>query len=442
MIAYNAAIISIIKLFLISKFIYYIRFLEEYSIINDNSYSFLKLLSLNEIYEGIKFLENKIGVKKMDNKPETSMDDFDEKSKRLVRKWFSLRSLAKSTQETYIIYMKQFLKYHGTTLYDIYVKAYREQEENIPDTIRSLTNYILDYKYYLDNSNYSDSTKYLKLKVIISFCRAYKLEIPDIRQKRGLCEPKNYERPITKDELLLMLNTSPLREQAFLTLQATTGMGSKEVRKLTLWDILESINKECDSRYQTINEILNNRDNILEHRVFEFNIVREKVNYRYITFTTSEGMERILRYIDYRYNYCNDKLSLNDDVDEYIFITNQGRPMEQRTVTAMYRIMGERVGFKTKPNQYRFWRSHNIRKYFYNIVEECVGSEYADEWLGHVPNNVTRAYARREYRMRNAYINCIPYLSLTSNYERGNGRIEHKILMLEKELKRLKEEWD
>lgn len=379
-------------------------------------------------------------IKKMDKKPKTSMNGFDEKSQQLIRKWFSLRSLAKSTQETYLVYLKQFLKYHNTTLYDIYRKAYTEQEDKVPETIRQLTNYILDYKYYLDNSNYSDSTKYLKLKVIISFCRAYKLEIPEIRQKRAICEAKNYERPITKEELLLMLNTSPLREQAFLALQATSGMGSKEVRTLTVLDVLNSINKECNVHYQSIAEILNNKDEILKHKCFEFNIVREKVNYRYITYTTREGMERLLRYIEYRYYYCTNQLEIKDDVDEFIFVTNVGEPMEQRTVTAMYRIMGERVGFKTKPHQYRFWRSHNIRKYFYNIVEGCVGSEYADEWLGHVPSTVTRAYARREYRMRNAYINCIPYLSLTDNFEKGNGRVERKIQQLQEELERLRNE--
>lgn len=376
----------------------------------------------------------------MNKKPETSMYGFDDKSRPLIHKWFSVRSLAKSTQKVYLLYMAQFLKYHNLSLYELYSVAYEEQQNAIPETVRQLSNFILEYKYYLDNSSYSDSTKYLKLKVIVSFCRAYKLEIPDIRQKRAICEAKNYERPISKEELLLMLNTSPLREQAFLSLQATTGMGSKEVRTLTVWDILQSINKECNTHYNTIREIQENKDMILKHECFEFNIVREKVNYRYITFTTSESMGRLLRYIEYRYNHPNDKLRLKDDIDEFIFITNKGEQMEQRTVTAMYRIMGERVGFKTKPHQYRFWRSHNIRKYFYNIVEECVGSEYADEWLGHVPSTVTRAYARREYRMKNAYINCIPYLSLTSEYEKGNGRVERKIQLLEQELEKLKKE--
>ena len=376
----------------------------------------------------------------MNKKPETNINGFDDESKNLIHKWFSLRSLAKSTQSVYLLYISQFLKYNNISLHELYDIAFKEQQNNVPETVRKLTNCILNYKYYLDNSNYSDSTKYLKLKVIVSFCRAYKLEIPEIRQKRAICEAKNYERPITKEELLLMLNTSPLREQAFLSLQATTGMGSKEVRTLTVWDILQSINKECNTHYNTISEIQQNKDNILKHKCFEFNIVREKVNYRYITYTTQEGMTRLLRYIEYRYNHNNGKLRLKDDVDEFIFITNKGEPMEQRTVTAMYRIMGERAGFKTKPHQYRFWRSHNIRKYFYNVVEECVGSEYADEWLGHVPSAVTRAYARREYRMRNAYITCIPYLSLTSEYEKGNGRVERKIQLLEQELEKLKKE--
>ena len=371
-------------------------------------------------------------------KPKTSIDDFDEKSRPLIRKWFSLRSLAKSTQRLYILYINQFLEYHKTTLYDLYQIAYKEQEENVPEDIRTLCNFILDYKYYLDNSKYTDSTKYLKFKVIVSFCRAFKLQIPEVRQKRALCEPKNYERPITKDELILMLTTSPLREQAFLSLQATSGMGSKEVRTLTIWDILQCINKECDAHYDTVKEILEHKDEILSHKVFEFNIIREKVNYRYITYTNRETMERLIRYIEYRYDYVSDRTQLVDDVDSAIFVTKTGKMMGQKAVTAMYRVMGERVGFKTNPRQYRFWRSHNIRKYFYNIVEGCVGQEYADEWLGHVPSTVTRAYARREYRMRNAYVHCLPYLALTDGFEKGNGRVERKIRFLEDELEKLK----
>lgn len=376
----------------------------------------------------------------MDKKPKTELSDFDEKSQPLIRKWFSLRSLAKSTQKVYLIYISQFLKFHNTTLYEIYKIAYEEQEKRVPESLRNISNQLLEYKYFLDESNYSDSTKYLKIKVIISFCRAYKIEIPEIRQKRAICEAKNYERPIKKDELLLMLNTSPLREQAFLSIQATSGMSSKEVRTLTVWDILQSINIECHTHYESIIDILNNRENILKNKMFQFNIVREKVNYRYITFITNEAMSRVIRYIDYRYSYCDGNLLLGDDVDEPIFVTKYGTPMSQKAVTGMYRIMGEKVGFKTKSHQYRFWRSHNIRKYFYNIVEECVGQEYADEWLGHVPSSVTRAYARREYRMRNAYQNCIPYLSLTDDVEKGNGRVERKIRLLEQELEKLKKE--
>lgn len=97
-----------------------------------------------------------------------------------------------------------------------------------------------------------------------------------------------------------------------------------------------------------------------------------------------------------------------------------------------------KVGFTNAENTYRFWRSHNIRKYFYNIVEEIVGIEYADEWLGHVPNKVTMAYARREYRMKQAYLKCLPYLLLETDME----DFTQKINDLEEEIKRLKEKYE
>ena len=376
--------------------------------------------------------------KKKNTNTETHLQKFDTQSQHILRDWFSRRSLAKSTQKVYAINLKQWTNYHKTTPYQIYKKAFKEQQEEIPETLRYLTRIILDYKYFLDNSNYSQTTKYLKLKVITSFCQAFQLETPNIRIKRPICEEKNYERPITREELLLMLNSSPLREQAFLGIQATTGMGSQEVRTLQIHHILTSINNECQSNYHTLQQVITNKEEILKHKIFEFNITRRKVNYRYITYTTSDTMERILRYLEYRMN-TGGHIHLEDgNPHNYVFVTHHGEPMDQKAVTGMYRVMGEKVGFQSQPFTYRFWRSHNIRKYFYNIVEDVVGSEYADEWLGHVPSSVTRAYARREFRMRNAYMKCLPYLSLANVVERGSERVERKIKLLEEELENLK----
>jgi len=366
--------------------------------------------------------------------------DFDKKSQQIINQWFTIRSLSRSTQKTYIIYFKQFLQYNKTTPYKIYKKGYKEQKTQTPLQNRTLTQQILNYKYYIDNQDYTDATKYLKIKTIYSFCRAFKLETPDIRIKRPVCENKNYEKPLTKKELLLLLNTSPLREKAFLSIQATSGMSSKEVRTLTIQDIITTINRECDTHYNTINEILQNKQHILSHKIFEFNIVRKKVNYRYITYITDEAMENVLTYIQYRQNHDKKEIQPHNNIGTPIFVTNKGTPMTQKTVTAMYRIMGERVGFKTTPNTFRFWRSHNIRKYFYNLAEDIVGQEYADEWLGHVPSTVTRAYARREHRMREAYLKCYPYLTLNYNESNKDNNIKQKIKLLENEIEKLKQE--
>ena len=148
-------------------------------------------------------------------------------------------------------------------------------------------------------------------------------------------------------------------------------------------------------------------------------------------------MTHILNYIQFRQKQTNNK-KLTENTYDPIFITNKGTPMTSRTVTAMYREMGNKTGFTSEQNTYRFWRSHNIRKYFYNIVEEIVGSEYADEWLGHMPNKVTRAYARREHRMKEAYLKCLPYLL----FEEDTTEIRKKVEDLEEEIKLLKSKYE
>ena len=239
----------------------------------------------------------------------------------------------------------------------------------MPLNQRVLTQLILDYKYYIDTQNYAQTTKNIKIKVIYSFCKAFELETPHIRLKHAICEDKNYERPITKSELLLLFKSNPLREKAFLILQATTGMSSKEARTITIHDLLTSINNELQTNYETADDIITNREKILQHTIYEIRKTRKKVNYRYITYINKECMKHIINYIMFRRKQTNKK-KLSEDTYAPLFITNQGKKMGSRAVTAMYREMGNKVGFVSKTNTYRFWRSHNIRKYFYNICQK------------------------------------------------------------------------
>lgn len=363
----------------------------------------------------------------------TKLVEFDKNSQKIIRRWFTIRSLSESTAQTYLSYISQWLNFTGLTLFSIYDIAQKEQFEQVPLNQRKLTQHILDYKYEIDNSEYAQTTKNIKMNVIYSFCRAFEFEIPKIRLKKAVCESKNYEKPLTKQEILLLMNNNSLREKAFVVLQATSGMSSKEARNISIYQLLTAINNELNTEYQTVEELFQNKEKILQRKAYEIKLVRSKVNYRYITFINNECMKHLLNYIDFRRKQSNNK-QLSNDLNAPLFITNKGTPMNSKAVTAMYREMGKKVGFTSVENTYRFWRSHNVRKYFYNIVEDCVGSEYADEWLGHVPSKVTMAYARREFRMKQAYMKCLPYLALEENM----SEVYSKINDLEEEIKRLK----
>lgn len=313
----------------------------------------------------------------------------------ILQRWFAIRSISPSTQEIYKINIKSFEDSCGMTLEELYHQ--QKKECTYPLEEQTLYNAILMYKYELDNSNYAETTKKLKLQTVFSFCKAFKFPRPDVRQKKVLCEEKNYERPLTKKELSIMMDSSGLRERAFISLQSMTGMGSQEVRTLTIDKIIKVVNETMGKEY-SFEDIWQNIDEILSYtRVFKIKIVRKKVNYRYITFIPPITMKHIFEYLVYR-RKIRDNKQIYSRYD-YIFVTKSGKVMTSKTVTAMYREIGKKCGFESEFNTYRYWRSHNIRKYFYNIVEDVVGSEFADEFLGHVPSKTTQAYARREYRM-------------------------------------------
>lgn len=365
----------------------------------------------------------------------TKISDLDKNSQTIVNRWFTIRSLSKSTQEPYLCYFSDFVKYTQRSVYELYEKAKEEEKNGVNENDRELTWFIIDYKHHIEEMGYAHNTVNLKLNVIFSFCRSFDFPIPKFRIKKALCEDKNYERPLKKEEILQMMNVSPLRESAFIIIQAHSGMGSKEVRSLTIQQIVDVVNNELDTDYKSIQEIVDDKSKILSHDIYEITIIRSKINYRYTTYINNETMDHILRYISWRMKQNNNK-GLKNTFNELLFITNKGEPMTQKAVTAMYREIGNRCGFESQSNTYRYWRSHNIRKFFFNIVEETVGEEYAHEWLGHKSDSVTRAYSRRKYRSRKAYEKCIPHLRIEPQ---SREELVEKIRNLELELKRIKE---
>ena len=364
----------------------------------------------------------------------TKISDFDKPSQKILKRWFTIRSLSSSTQEPYLSYFTDFIKFSKKPLIDIYEKAKEEERKGIPENDRELTWLIIDYKNYIDEQDYAQNTKNLKMNILFSFCRSFDFPIPKFRMKKALCEEKNYERPLKKEEILEMLNVSPLRERAFINIQASSGMGQKEVRSLTIKNILDCINNELDTNFKRANDLVENYDQIIAHEIYEIVLIRSKASYRYVTYLNNQSMGDIIKYIGWRCKQTNKK-RLGNDKNELLFVTNEGKPMSQKAVTAMYREVGNRCGFETDQYQYRYWRSHNVRKYFYNIVESVVGEEYAHEWLGHKADSVTRAYARRQYRMRTAYERCLPFLKLETE---TNEKLEKRLRELEKEIAQLK----
>ena len=365
----------------------------------------------------------------------TKLSDFSKQDQIILKRWFTIRSLSDSTQEPYLSYFSGFLDFCNLSVERIYNKAKEEEREGIPEKDRELTWLIVDYKNYIEDKQYAQNTINLKLNIIFSFCRSFDFPIPKFRMKKALCEEKNYERPLTKEEILQMMNVSPLRERAFIMIQCGSGMGSKEVRSLTIKQIIDVINKELGTNCESVDDVLSKKPEILSHNIYEITIIRSKTNYRYTTFMNNETMKHILEYIEWRSKQDNKK-RLTYAKNEPLFVTNEGKPMSQKTVTAMYREIGNRCGFESEEYTYRYWRSHNIRKFFYNIVEAVVGEEFAHEWLGHKSDNVTRAYSRKVFRMRSAYEKCIPYLRIESE---SDDELKKRVEQLEMEIRKLKE---
>jgi len=124
----------------------------------------------------------------------------------------------------------------------------------------------------------------------------------------------------------------------------------------------------------------------------------------YTTFSTYESIESILLYL-------KSSPAIEDD---YLFRSQQtDKQIPQKTIGNQFNIINYRAGFG-KVDRQIFFRSHNLRKYFTNVLHKNkVTKERIDWMLGHQIDSTSNSYFKSDTSdLKEEYTRCIKDLSM------------------------------
>jgi len=327
--------------------------------------------------------------------------------------WVLRQGLEKSTFKTYLQCLKKYCEVTGMTPVELITEAEAEEESGIRMRNRRINLHLLKFRKALEDENKAPSTINLYYYAIRSFYDAMDIELPRIRRPSGdICLEQNYGRLITRKELRALVSMAPPREKALIYLMALSGMAQAEARRLTIRKFLDAAGDAIGRELKTVEDLFEAEEELREE-IITLDIVRKKVNYRYMTFIPPEATREIINYLKERMYGRNEKIRVRD-YERALFVKRNGEDIDRDIIVTNFRRIGLEAGFKKRDGAYSFWRAHALRKYFISTIINKIGDKILADFLaGHKISDVDRAYWYMDPEdLKRRYMKALPYLSI------------------------------
>jgi integrase len=348
----------------------------------------------------------------------------------LIKKFLRNRELQKSTETRYLGNLKLYCKFIDKTPTEFIDEADFEEDSRIRLRNRKVGNYLLDFREWLNNNNYSEHTKATAMMVVKSLYNEFSIELPKLRFKKNLPVEDISDIP-TKDDIRLALSYANLKYKAIFLLMTSSGMRASDIRALKYSDLLKSLegyiklpNKDILNVDVLINTLEESSNELI---VPTWKFIAQKTNTPTITFCTPEALQAILIYL---------KTEPPKNIDEPLFHSNlyKNQKIGRHGITQYFQRINRKCEFKSR-GPLGFFRSHKLRKFFATTLYRKELQQLTIDWLlSHRIDAVTNSYFKLHVEsLKEQYITCIEDLSIEDTEVRVLESEDKKLL---KELQR------
>ncbi|MCE5213257.1 MAG: hypothetical protein LLF83_00865 [Methanobacterium sp.] len=301
------------------------------------------------------------------------------------------------------------------------IKEAREDQINHPwMDDRLITLHFVEFIQYLKKSKKAPGYMTNIMKTVKAFYRSHEIDIPNNIQTT-FTDPKTKiitdKDILTRKDIEKALTYANKKYQAIILLASSSGMGSAELRSLTVGNYLESLNITIDSF--DINNVLN----ILEsnNEVPTWNIIRIKTGKPYITFSSPESCKAINEYLKERSKIKYKNHTIKPDSPLF---PNGSEFMKDSGIPRYFRKLNNRCGFGYVDEHERtvFFHCHGLRKFFISKLSNNENFDYLMAlWLtGHSVESITDTYVKMNVdKIKVKYVDVLPEIVVRDmqNYE-------------------------
>ena len=320
---------------------------------------------------------------------------MDVKNDAKLQQWFQLLDLSERTQETYLIYMREFCTCINKTPTELIGEAIAETKAGLLLSERNTVGYILMFKKFLKDKGRAPKTHAVAMSTIKSFYSAFDIQLSSslgkTRNSLPLRENQNF---LSKADITKMItNAASLRDKAIFLTMVTSGMARQEIVNLRFKDI------DYD-----------------DNGIGIINIRRQKSQVEFTTFISPEAVQAIKNYIDERKRIEKLKPKGKNDC---IFVTYDfGKKLQLITFSFIFSKLAVALGY-TNGKFLNKIRSHALRKFFASTLENAgMPKNKIDYMLAHTPTGNDLAYFKNDTEaLKKLYIKFLPYLTFEKTIE-------------------------
>ena len=326
----------------------------------------------------------------------------------MLEKFIRDRDIEKSTIDGYKTTISQYESFHETSIEDLILEAWDDEEEYRNMYQRRIKDRILDFRTaLLESEELSETTINHKITKLQTFYTHYGVTFPKIKGLKNKQTQITYFDLPNKEHIQLALESTSIQNQAIILFLASSGTGKSEAASITISDFIRATEEYHNGG--TLEEIIEELWKIQEPLVPTFSLKRKKTQREYYTFCTPEASFSILRYLKHRLKILdnkNKKEGTNDklDLSEPLFGVNE------RGISDRLRNINDNLGFGFK-GKYRFFRPHTLRKFHASNIG--LTEEHVDMLQGRSKDVIHETYIKSNPKyLKQIYMNVMDNVTI------------------------------
>lgn len=359
----------------------------------------------------------------------------------LLKFYLSKKERKPSTKKSIEGKLKIYTKYLQLTPSEIIKEAEEDEDSGLRMRNRRISSHLVEFIQFLKDENKSPGYITNILKTVKAFYRGNDITIPnDIQTSFKDPETKiiTDEDIPSRDDIKKALTYANKKYQAIILLASSSGMGSAEIRSLTVGKYIESLNISVSEPFN-INKVLEKLESINE--VPTWNIRRIKTNKPYITFSSPESCNAINEYLKER-----SKIKYKNPIiePESALFPNGSHFMKESGLARYFRRLNNRCGFGYVDEHERivFFHLHGLRKFFISKLSnnENMNSLWALWLTGHNIESITDTYVKMNVdKLKTKYVDVLPEIVVREMQDYEINDLKDKIAVAKNESERVKQ---